>query len=61
MIEEPFTDEERVALLHLAIEKLVRASAGPLPRETLVNLIRKIGGCDTVVLVRRTHPSRATS
>lgn len=55
MIDERFTDQERLLLLGLALREV-----GPRDPE-MTNIIAKITGVDTVLVARRAYPSRNSS
>lgn len=54
MIEEIFTDAERMRLISLAMGALVSG-----PDDEATALISKLSGTDTVLIARRAYASRA--
>jgi len=55
MIDEPFTEDERKRLLHLAIAAVPLKHGDPL----LTSIIAKLTGVDTVLYARRAYPTRS--
>lgn len=62
-VTEALMDEERMLLVVLATEALVRIKGDPEamrnPIKELEGIIRKISGVDTRLIAERAYPSRA--
>jgi hypothetical protein len=56
-VEELLEDTERVMLMSCAVDRLAKTN-GETDRNTLLNLISRISGTDTQLIVRRAYPSR---
>jgi hypothetical protein len=53
MIQEPLTDDERVLIAALCVKACPDDGVHPV----IISILRKISGCDTVVVAHRAYPS----